>query len=282
MNSTFSRLANPLKTTALVALISLCSACATPGWRDHVGGGWSEAVETGTDFKHRTLFKPGSGDELHIYIEGDGDLWRTPDQLSVDPTPEQPLTLQLMQLDPAPALMLGRPCYFETGDRRCEPNGWTAARYSPAVVASMNAVAARWAGRYRGTVLIGYSGGGALAVLMAPGITQARAVVTLAANLDTPAWVRHHGYNDAIVGASLNPNAQPPLPTNVAQWHYAGERDTNVLPEWIAAFSARQDGAHLKIIAGFDHRCCWDRQWPALLAPAIGSENVPAVQNSRR
>jgi pimeloyl-ACP methyl ester carboxylesterase len=218
--------------------------------------------------------KPGSGTELHIYLEGDGRIWRNPEQLFADPTPPRSLVLQLLQQDPAPALFIGRPCYFSVTDPQCAPHWWTAARYSQAVVDSVAAVAARWAQPYADVVLIGYSGGGALAVLMAPQLAQTRAVVTLAGNLDTAQWVQHHRYSEEVIGASLNPAAQAPLPQRVAQWHYAGGADDNVLWPWIAAYSARQHGAHFIRHEQFDHHCCWVQQWPALLAKID--------QNSRR
>lgn len=251
---------------SLAGLALLATACADSGWRRYADPHWLDRVETGAGFQHRVLFKPGLGDELHIYIEGDGSIWRDADSLFADPTPARPLTLQLMQRDPAPALFLGRPCYFATGDDQCAPHWWTSARYSQAVVTSMNTVAGRWAQSYQGIVLIGYSGGGTLAALMAASLSP-RALVTLAGNLDTGAWTRHHHYHANVIGESLDPARQPPLPANIVQWHYAGADDDNVLWPWIEAFSARQAGAHFDRLEGFDHHCCWIQRWPSLLAP---------------
>jgi len=257
------------------------AGCTANAWRKQAGTHWRESIETGTEFRHRLFFKPGHGDELHIYIEGDGSIWRNPEQLSPDPTPAQPLMFELAKQDPAPVLLLGRPCYFEVADKQCSPQWWTSARYSAAVVASMDAVAARWATRYQSVMLIGYSGGGSLATLMAAHLPQARALITVAANLDTDAWVGRHRYNADIVGASLNPMRQPPLPPRIAQWHYAGTDDENIAWSWIEQFSARQLGAHFEKIEGFDHRCCWSRRWPALLAPALPDESGRAQNSSR-
>jgi len=278
------RSAFPLILSRAMLALAFCAllSCAS-SWRKSIGAEWMESVEVGTDFQHRVFFKPGVGNELHIYIEGDGNIWRTPQQLYPDPTPERPLTIALMRRDPAPALLLGRPCYFEVHDSHCSPRWWTAARYSETVVASMADVARRWANRYSTVTLIGYSGGGAIATLMAPRLPSIRAVVTVAGNLDVDAWVQHHRYNSAIVAESLDPARQPPLSPDIEQWHYAGAGDDNVLPVWIANFSARQRNAHFRSIGGFDHRCCWSQRWPGLLAPAAAnSPPISGDQNSSR
>jgi len=266
----------------LMLLPWLLSACAS--WRSDIGAGWQERIETGTAFRHRVIFKPGQGRELHIYLDGDGRIWRNADELAADPTPPHSLALQLMQLDPAPALLIGRPCYFQVDDSACAPRWWTSARYSGPVTESLIAVATRWARGYDGAVLIGYSGGGALAMLAAPQLPAAHAVITLAGNLDTDAWVRHHHYSAQVVGESPNPAAQTPLPATIAQRHYAGATDDNVLWPWIAAYSARQPKATFIKLEGFDHHCCWLQQWPALLdrPSTSGDQNSSRSQNSNR
>ena len=73
----------------------------------------------------------------------------------------------------------------------------------------------------RSVVLIGYSGGGVLAVLIAPQVPGS-AVVTIAANLDVEAWARWHQYTP--LSGSLNPATQPPLDA-LHEWHLVGDRD---------------------------------------------------------
>jgi hypothetical protein len=53
----------------------------------------------------------------------------------------------------------------------------------------------------------------------------------------------------------------------VAQWHLVGERDDNVTPELVRSFAAlfpERERPSVRVVPGFDHRCCWVEQWPLL------------------
>jgi poly(3-hydroxybutyrate) depolymerase len=115
-------------------------------------------------------------------------------------------------------------------------------------------------------VLVGYSGGGTLAWLMAREVPQTVAVVTIAANLDVERWAALHGYTP--LAGSLDPARSPPLPPAVAQVNFAGARDTDVPPEVAVSFGRRHRAAKLVVIEDYDHRCCWTQRWPELLSSA--------------
>ncbi|MCC7410417.1 MAG: hypothetical protein IT495_02110 [Gammaproteobacteria bacterium] len=206
---------------------------------------------------------------IHIYITGDGSPWLHGIRIARDPTPRHDIVVDLMLRDPAPSLLIGRPCYHGLArTRACEPRVWTAGRYSEPVVHSM-AVAIRAALEafpHSPAVLIGYSGGGALAMLIAARVPAIGTVVTVAANLDVAAWTRLHGY--APLTGSLDPAREPPLAPRIRQFHFAGGRDTvsPVKLNYDTVF--RQSNYHLTVIPGFDHRCCWVERWPALIASA--------------
>jgi len=120
--------------------------------------------------------------------------------------------------------------------------------------------------RFDHVVLIGYSGGGTLAWLMAAHVPEASRVLTIAANLDTDEWAKIHGYS--VLDGSLNPVWLPELSPTIAQLHYVGDLDQNVPPSIVRSFARRHHEAHVIEIADFDHRCCWIERWPQLLDPA--------------
>jgi pimeloyl-ACP methyl ester carboxylesterase len=204
-------------------------------------------------------------DTLLVFLEGDGIPWRNGREPSSDPTTHNPIALELMIRSPAPAAYITRPCYQRRDAGKCTVDHWTGARYSTAIVASMTA-AVREAQRESGAdkvKLIGYSGGGVLAVLIAERLGQVAAVVTLAANLDTDAWTKYHGY--LPLSQSLNPalsDRSHPWP----ELHLRGSADLSVPAATTSAYFDRYPQAGQKLIENYDHVCCWVRDWEKLLS----------------
>ncbi|WP_372861104.1 hypothetical protein [Spongiibacter sp.] len=204
-----------------------------------------------------------SAQQLHVYIEGDGQPWLGGGYWPArDPTPARPLALELMALDGTPAIYLGRPCYFVSGGN-CEPRLWTSARYSDEVVAALALALQRSVDGLpaQRLVLIGYSGGGALAVLLASRVARVEAVFTVAANLDTARWADERGF--LPLAESLNPLFDAQL-AGIAHYHVVGAMDKVVNPVHVRRFSERHGGQY-RVLENFDHSCCWRPHWPALL-----------------
>ncbi len=254
---------------AVALALALLAGCATPAERfaDRAAVlGLERRVAAGNGFRHVLFWNnPGRPSPiLHVYVDGDG----TPEiggYPTADPTPRNPLMLRLLDLDPGPAVLVGRPCYYGlAADAACRPALWTDARYSDAVVTSMAAVVDNLLARgaYRRVAWFGHSGGGTLAVLLAGRVAESAAVVTVAANLDIDAWADRRGARR--LADSLNPARQPPLSAAIAQHHYAGGRDQIVPPE--VTRRGLGPAAELTVIADYDHRCCWEELWPAILA----------------
>jgi hypothetical protein len=158
---------------AAALVITALTGCATPSQRfDQRASklGFSRHTVTGTEFEHAvyTARAPGWAPLLHVYLEGDASPRMAHRYSPADPTPHRPLTLELMALDPAPSVLLGRPCQHGL-DPGCDPELWTVGRYGERVVASLAAAVERERqGREAsGVVLVGYSGGGGLALLIA-------------------------------------------------------------------------------------------------------------------
>jgi len=271
----------------LLLLASVLAACATPTQRinrEAARFGFSAEAVEGIDFRHqiyRSHYEAAMPQALlHVYIEGDGTPWLDHRLIARDPTPRSPMMLGLMALDHNPSLYLGRPCYHGFSDiPPCTPLLWTHARYSEHVVASMVEVLDKEmeAGGFTSLALFGYSGGGALAMLLAERLPQTGVVVTIAGNLDIDAWTEMHGY--VPMQQSLNPLDRPPLSPRTHQLHLVGDNDTNVTPGIIDSVVAKQKNAELIVIDGFDHVCCWQDLWPEVLewvSVASGPDYRPA------
>jgi len=222
-------------------------------------------VVPGTAFSHVVFEQTRRPSRtLHVYLDGDGTPWLAW-RPAMDPTPRNPLLLRLMALDPNPSVYLGRPCYHGLSETPPCPSAlWTEERYSEAVVSSMAAALRRvlQAGGFERLAWFGYSGGGVIAVLLAPRFAETTDLVTIAANLDIDAWADLHGYS-RLTG-SLNPARQPPMPARIRQRHYVGGQD-RVVPKDVVA-RGPIDPDTLVVIPSYDHTCCWETIWPAVLA----------------
>lgn len=198
---------------------------------------------------------------LTVFLESDGIPWRGGRHPSADPTTRQPLALEMLIRSPPPAAYVTRPCYHGLRSDKCNVELWTGARYSSEVVESM-AATVREVQRQSGAAkvaLVGYSGGGTLAVLIAERLDSVASVVTIAANLDTDAWTEHHDY--LPMSQSLNP-AMSDRPHPWPEWHLRGADDVVVPAATTTRYFARYPGAQQRTIEGFDHVCCWVRDWP--------------------
>lgn len=258
------------KTFLLVLFIVLLWGCASPSQRmDERAAdlGYRREIVEGAGFEHVAYFKAGQSTDtsvLHVYLEGDGTPWMRKHVAAFDPTPRNPLMLELMVLDPSPSVYLGRPCYHGlNSSKACTPDLWTAQRYSETVVTSMTAALNRLSVNYQALVLLGYSGGGTLAMLLAERLPKTGVVITVAANLDTARWAEMH--KQQPLSGSLNPATRPPLAQRIRQMHFAGEDDDNVPPSLVRDAIAQQQGTIFKVFPHQDHRCCWKDVWKEIL-----------------
>ncbi len=215
--------------------------------------------------------KPGAR-LLAVYIESDGRAWLDRWTLSGDPTPPQPDILKLATEDPSPnRLYLARPCQYlaPAALRGCSPAYWADARFAPEVIDGYQAAidaAKRRAGATQ-VALFGYSGGGAVAALVAAGRRDVALLVPISAPLDTARWTRDAGISP--LARSLNPADAAPRLQSVRQVVFVGTDDEVVPPAVARSYLARMSDRRqvtLVPVKGFDHNCCWVDRWPALLA----------------
>jgi pimeloyl-ACP methyl ester carboxylesterase len=207
---------------------------------------------------------------LDVYFEGDGYAWIGPDQPALDPTPREALGLALTAADPAANVVyLARPCQFTpmAMNPRCGVPYWTGSRYAPEVVASANQAVSGYAARApgQGVNLIGYSGGGALAVLVAAARPDSISIRTVAGNLDHAYVNRLHDVSP--MPESLNPIDFAARVAAIPQVHFSGADDTVVPAEVARRFAAAAGGrcAQVRIEPDMAHDGPWNRLWPTLL-----------------
>lgn len=223
----------------------------------------------------RTLLRQrGPGHWLAIYIEGDGAAWASPYHPPRDPTPRRPLAFALAAADPSPLVAyLGRPCqYLDERERaNCDSAYWLDRRFAPEVIATYDALISRLRARSGATRLrlVGYSGGGVIATLLAQRRDDVDQLITVAAPLALGEWTRQRRLS-ALVG-SLDPAQARTRRALPWAWHFAGADDAVVPPAVVRAFVA-QAGGRLEVVPGFDHECCWQVAWPRLLALALAEE----------
>ena len=204
---------------------------------------------------------------LTVYIESDGAPWRVPDEPPFDPTPHKPMVLQMAASDPGDTVAyLGRPCQYLAPEAlaRCDPALWMLGRYSEDAVATTDAAVTAMKARARASSirLVGYSGGGAIAALVAARRDDVTCLVTIAAPLDTDAWTAAIGVSQ--LSYSLNPADLARKLKQVSQTHFLGRNDTLVPPTTTHRFLAQVPGAQVVNRTDYDHQCCWRQDWKAL------------------
>lgn len=276
-----AEIAQPIAVVGTLLLSALfLASCATPTQRiDQAAArfGFEPLRLEGNGFELAAFFKPGKkgAATLHLYLEGDGTPWISRRAISDDPTPRDPVMLKLMALDQGPALYLGRPCYYgHAADRGCSPALWTHRRYGPEVVDSLAAALRSFLSKHaiERLVLFGHSGGGALAILLAPRFPETSAVVTLAANLDIDVWTDYHGYSPLV--GSLNPART--RTDGVLELHYLGEKDRTIPSTVFEPIAKQRPRARVVVVPNFDHRCCWQEIWTGVLRQTDGLRLRPA------
>ena len=261
----------PLLLLLFFALIFLCGCTTTPrasavSQAHEAGASWEEV--SGKGFDHLVISRINTAEvhTLHIYIGGDGQAFQSRLKVSRDPTPKNPLTLKLMLADNSPSIFIARPCYFTASmGNRCNATLWTSARYSQQVVDSIATVIDKLSQRYPDAqiTLVGYSGGGVIALLAALQLPQPSSVITIASPLDTLAWTQLHGYTS--LRDSLNPTDISAWPAALSQTHFSGRADKNVPQSVTNKFRLNVEAqgipANFKVIPNYDHRCCWLNFW---------------------
>jgi dienelactone hydrolase len=209
----------------------------------------------------------------NIYIEGDGKAWVSRREISLDPTPVNPVGLHLASKDAAENLAyIARPCQYTKlldTSKPCDSAYWTNRRFSPEVIDAYNEALDDIKARYdiTGFNLIGYSGGGTVAALLAAQREDVLSLRTVAGNLDHQAHSAHH--NVSYLDGSQNPPDYAARLSAVPQMHFIGGQDTIVPPlileSYLQALGPASPCVHYSLIQQASHDTGWVDKWPDLL-----------------
>ncbi len=269
----------------LMALLPACSNVPTPAARSQQAlqlaqqSHWQPLLLETTAFRLQAFLpvRWQADDVLTVYIEGDGLAWRTSSQPSADPTPVKPLALHLALAQPkGNAAYLARPCQYLADQPNCQRRYWTDARFAEEVITAMEQAVEQLKAqaKARQLVLVGYSGGAAVALLLAARRDDVGLVVTVAGNLDHAKWTAYHRVSP--LRRSLNPLDQRAALSAVKQLHLVGEQDRIVPPALAQAYMLAFPGTapqRLLSVPGYDHSCCWQQDWKQLWRGAL--QEVP-------
>ncbi len=205
---------------------------------------------------------------LVVYLEGDGAAWINRHTIASDPTPKEPTALQLAALDPADNILyLARPCQYLPGPT-CTKKYWTSHRYSPEIRQAINQAITEVTDRYPITriTIIGYSGGGVLASLIATRRKDVTRIITIAANLDIDFWTNLH--NVTPLWGSENPCTYGEKLQHIPQTHIIGGNDDIVPVEVIQSYLhclPTKLNTTITVIPNLDHHSRWEKQWSEIL-----------------
>jgi alpha/beta hydrolase fold len=235
--------------------------------------GWNSYLIDINDIAFRVFQSQNlqTGKPLTIFIEGDGLVANKNGEISIDPTPRNPVGLKLALAHPeSNAVYIGRPCQYIADNKRCSVKYWTTHRYSAEVVTAYNKMIDRLKKKYNAShiTLVGYSGGGAIAVLVAAYRSDVSKLVTVAGNLDTELWSKR---NEISLTGSSNPRDVASRISNINQTHFVGSDDPNITLDIARSFVSASGSSNPKILVvpSFNHSCCWDSDWKRLWAKAI-------------
>lgn len=212
---------------------------------------------------------------LVIYIEGDGRAWKTRFKLSTDPSPDDPLALKLSTLDNADSILyLARPCQFRSkADVKCQNSYkyWSSHRYSEEVLMVYNQILNQLKKQYgfKQFQLIGYSGGGVVASLLAAIRSDVVSLITISSNLDHQSWVDYHQVSPLSGSLTLYQHLQGL--SQVRQFHLWGSNDKLVPAQLNSGLIKKlqllhQDNVSMFIIDQYSHHCCWKENWSKILS----------------
>jgi len=204
---------------------------------------------------------PGVYKHLRVFIEGDGHAWATSSQPSIDPTPHTSLMASFAAADRSPAAYLARPCQFVMSGN-CSVATWTSDRFSSDVMASMDAgldAIKRQFGVDQ-FELVGHSGGGAVALVLAGMRSDVNQVQTIAGNVDPIYWTAINKLSP--LNSPVTPLQYKARLKSIPQRLFIGSRDLIVPPAVALDYVSRLGAECVEVSwTDADHQTGYQAAW---------------------
>lgn len=213
------------------------------------------------------------GGIANVYIEGDGLVLKGEHQATptLDPTPDNPVALHLATRDKSNnVIYLARPCQYLTADKNpaCDEKGWAAKRFSVENMDAMNVALDNMRNKYGfvGFNLIGYGGGGQVAILLGAKRKDILTIRTVASTLDHQSWTANKEI-PALEG-SLNAKDFARDVATIPQHHFIGAWDDLITTYNYNDFRAAMGPStciRMSKIDETDGADGWVNRWPSIM-----------------
>jgi hypothetical protein len=207
--------------------------------------------------------KPNNCKNINIYIEGDG-LSYIYGSVSDNPTPINPVGLKLFLKDTNRCkIYLSRPYQF-INNKKANKRLWSELRYSNLTVNFYINVLNEIKRKYndKSFTLIGYSGGGTIAALIASKRNDIKKLILIASNLDLKKWYEIHYLKPSKY--DLNPADFSKRLEKIKQIIIIGQNDKNVnykvIKSYLSHFKNKKN-IKVLIIQNMKHNDKWDEFW---------------------
>jgi predicted esterase len=217
---------------------------------------------------------------LTVYIEGDGAAWRARQIPPRDPSPDNPIAAQLALVDSSLLVAyLARPCMYLGNEllKQCSNSLWTDARFGQEALLisnqALDSLVTTIKKEYSIPLssplelnLVGYSGGGVMATLLASQRSDVVCLNSLASPLDIEVWTKLQKVAPLL--QSFNPAFPDERLTRIPQMHWFGAKDRVVPPQALGRYHNWSPTLELaqvvKVIPSFNHHDFWVQEWPNL------------------
>jgi predicted esterase len=275
----------------LLLIPILLSACNSPSVRNDkadtlaTSGGFTKQIINTSRFQMLSYQRlSNENDPVTVYIEGDGYAFVGRHRVSLNPTPVDPISLNLALNDSVDnVIYIARPCQFIPMENNpdCSPEYWSMKRYAPEMISAVNEVidVYKLKHKVKQLRLVGFSGGATVAAILAAQRNDVLDLRTVAGNLDIDMFSLVH--NASPLTGSLNPTDFAKKLVHIPQLHLIGEDDEIILPSVTNSYvsALKQQDVELKCvhvhsIKEVSHTQGWEAHWKNYAPKKVDCNNL--------